>query len=440
MFASGAAWADVKATVAHNTGDDATTAFKFKNVPSPAKADSAPKAKFTIVDGERDEAGAELEAVHDGKLPSEADQPSANFFFNAGTEGGRIGVDLGSVIEIKQINTYSWHTDTRAPQVYKLYASDGTSNDFKAAPKKGTDPAKAGWKLLVAVDTRPKTGDVGGQYGVSVADKDGMLGKFQYLLFDVSRTEEDDTFGNTFFSEINIIDAKGTSAAATPEKKGEVTTLEIAGGKYVCTLDTTEAPMLTEWANAKIGPLIKDYYPKIVEALPSEGFEAPKRFSVTFTPSYKGVAATIGGTRIVGSTAFYIAHPDDIGSIYHEMVHVVQQYGLARRRNPNAERVPIWLQEGIPDYLRWYIYEPQSHGADIRRSSISKVHYDDKYRVSANFLNYVTETYHQKDLVVKLNTALREGKYNADMFKTLTGKNLDELNDDWKAALEKKTS
>lgn len=50
---------------------------------------------------------------HDGKLPSEEDQPAANFFFNAGTEGGRIVVDLGSVIDVKQVNTYSWHPGER---------------------------------------------------------------------------------------------------------------------------------------------------------------------------------------------------------------------------------------------------------------------------------------------------------------------------------------
>ena len=33
---------------------------------------------------------------------------------------------------------------SRGPQVYKLYASDGTSADFDARPKRGTDPSAAG--------------------------------------------------------------------------------------------------------------------------------------------------------------------------------------------------------------------------------------------------------------------------------------------------------
>jgi hypothetical protein len=201
--------ADVKPVVEHNTGDQATSAFKFKTVPSPAKDDAATKAKWTIVDGVKDDNGGDVDKLNDGGLPSEEDQPTENFFFNAGTEGGRLAVDLGSAINIKQVNTYSWHPDTRGPQVYKLYASDGADKDFSAAPKKGTDPEKAGWKLIATIDTRPKEGEGGGQYAVSIADDKGAaLGKYRYLLFDMSRTEATDDFGNTFYSEIDVIEQK----------------------------------------------------------------------------------------------------------------------------------------------------------------------------------------------------------------------------------------
>ena len=76
----------------------------------------------------------------------------------------------------------------------------------RARPGTGTDPEKCGWKSIANVDTRPKEGEVGGQYGVSIADSDGALGKYRYLLFDVSPTETDDGFGNTFFSEIDVVD------------------------------------------------------------------------------------------------------------------------------------------------------------------------------------------------------------------------------------------
>jgi hypothetical protein len=204
-----AALADVKATVEHIPNDEATPQFKFKNIPGPLGANAATKAKITIVDGARDENGGDVSKINDGKLPNNEDEPEENFFFDAGTPGGRLQMDLGKVIDIGQINTYSWHPNTRGPQVYKLYASDGSAKDFNAEPKNGTDPAKVGWTLVATVDTRPKSGPGGGQHGVSIADSNGAaIGKYRYLLFDVSRTEADDEFGNTFWSEITVVEKK----------------------------------------------------------------------------------------------------------------------------------------------------------------------------------------------------------------------------------------
>lgn len=166
LLLSGAvSFAEIRIVIERNDTDHATAAFKFKTVPAPAKTGAAIKAKFSLADGQPDENGGGLDKLHDGAVPSEEDQPAENFFFNAGTEGGRIVVDLGGVLELKQINTFSWHPGTRGPQVYKLYAGDGLGADFNAAPKKGVDPEKCGWKLLAKVDTRPKGSEVGGQYG-----------------------------------------------------------------------------------------------------------------------------------------------------------------------------------------------------------------------------------------------------------------------------------
>jgi hypothetical protein len=90
--------------------------------------------------------------------------------------------------------------------------------------------------------------------------------------------------------------------------------------------------------------------------------------------------------------------------------------------------------EGIPDYIRWYLYEPQSHGADINARGLARARYDGLYRISANFLNWATNKY-DKDLVPKLNVALREGKYTDDMWQELTHHTVLELNDDWRQTL-----
>lgn len=198
----------VKVTVERNAGAEASAAFKFKHVPAPARDDAAARARVALVVGQRDSNGAPPAALTDGALPSNEDEPRANFFFNAGTDGGRFMIDLGSIIEIAEVNSYSWHASSRAAQVYNLYASDGTTANFNAAPDERTHPASCGWKLIATVDTRPARGEAGGQHGASVNDAGGSLGKYRYLLFDAVPTEYDDPFGNTFFSEVDVIAKK----------------------------------------------------------------------------------------------------------------------------------------------------------------------------------------------------------------------------------------
>ena|SRR3984957_3222317 len=109
-----------------------------------------------------------------------------------------------------------------------------------------------------------------------------------------------------------------------------------------------------------------------------------------------------------------------------------------------------WLTEGIPDYIRWFLYEPQSHGAgasyiqgriasDAKKDKVYEPKYNDSYRVSANFLNYVTRKY-DRHIVTKLNDALRQGKYYEDIWADDTGKSLQELNEEWLAVVHKEVA
>jgi len=203
------AHAQVKITIDHNTGAAINPEFKFKSVPSPARHDAATNALVLIVDGEADGNSAGVQALVDGLLPTSDDQPRRNFFVAPGSGGARILIDLKQVTEIAQINSYSWHTSERAPQFYRVWASDGTAANFNDAPKANVDPRSCGWKVLATVDTRSdeETKD-GGQWGVSISDAHGTLGKIRYLLFDCYVTEVADDFGNTFYSEIDVIAKK----------------------------------------------------------------------------------------------------------------------------------------------------------------------------------------------------------------------------------------
>ena len=201
--------AEVRVTVEHHDNDHATPAFTFSTIPAPSNNDAATDAAFTLVSGTKGGKANDLDRLHDGKLPVWEDQPESNFAFGS-ADGGRIEVDLGRAIDIAQVNTYSWHPNTRGPQVYTLYAAEGTANNFNPKPVKGIDPLTCGWKRIAAIDTRPKNDDdAGGQYGVSIADSDGSIGHFRRLLFDILPTETDDGWGNTFYSEIDVIDRSG---------------------------------------------------------------------------------------------------------------------------------------------------------------------------------------------------------------------------------------
>ncbi len=218
LLLSPACFGAVNTVVGFNDPQTATSDFKFSNVPSPSKSDAASKVQFLLVTGQKDDASGELIKLHDGKLPESAEDPAGNFFFKAGTDGGRVVIDLGSVIEVKQINTYSWSSGTHAAQVYKVFGSDGRANNFSTQPSQEGGAEGFGWKRIAKVDTRPASGTGAGQYAVSLTDSRGVLGRFRYIMFDFSVTENTDDQGNTYYSEIDIIDANAPASAAMPNR------------------------------------------------------------------------------------------------------------------------------------------------------------------------------------------------------------------------------
>lgn len=450
LLASSASLAETRVIIDYNDGDHANPVFKFQRVPEPSKTDAATKATFTLIAGERAEHSGSLDALHDGKLPSSDDEPAANFFFEAATEGGRVLIDLGSVTAIKQVNTYSWHRDTRGAQVYKLYAADAEGHGVNLRPANGSSPGECGWKLLAQVDTRPQAGGAGGQFGVSICDSDGTLATCRYLLFDSSRTESEDDWGNTFYSEIDVVSAHDTHLSKVGAFKSGSSAAPFVtcsqDGYCQITIDTTLAPELRGWAEQKLAPLLAAWYPKLTTMLASPGFTPPQTCKLILRPGHimsgtNTCDAVTDGTCIRADSTWLKDNLNDwaLGCLLHETIHVVQQYGWSSA--PDAQPTPDWLSEGIADYIHWFLYQPQSHRADavwFARTGTANIHFNDSYNVSASFLNYVF-THHDKDghLLAKLNTVCREGKYRHDFWQEHTGKPLTELSDDWKVALRK---
>jgi hypothetical protein len=138
----------------------------------------------------------------------------------------------------------------------------------------------------------------------------------------------------------------------------------------------------------------------------------------------------------------------DLARLNRALVEDAYPGELARRGAVSRNRGNTgWLTEGIPDYIRWFLYEPKSHGAgaayiqgriesDAKKGQVYEPKYNDSYRVSANFLNFVTTKY-DRLITTKLNDALRRGKYYEDIWADDTGKTIQELNLEWLAVVHK---
>ena len=204
----------VKVTVARTADDKASGRWNVGGLPPPSAADAATGATFTLVSGELDKGSGGVALLNDGYVPPGRHRSREFFYFDAGTPGGRIVADVGRIIPVKQVMTYSWAGAARACQVYKLYGADGNAPNFDPRPPPGPDPAAAGWVFIAEVDGRSSGGRVDGQQAVCVERDDATpLGRYRYLLFDVAWTDPTDAWSNTFYAEIDVVAASAASPA-----------------------------------------------------------------------------------------------------------------------------------------------------------------------------------------------------------------------------------
>ena len=153
-----------------------------------------------------------------------------------------------------------------------------------------------------------------------------------------------------------------------------------ARAEYQYVFDTSGAPELAEWTATNLAPVVREWYPKLVEMFPSEGWTAPEKVSFRYREGLPHPAHTVKD-EVTTLRSWYTDNPGDVGCAVHELFHVVQG---------GYRRAPGWLTEGIADYVRWYLFEPGSHGCDMDVKSGS-CRYNGSYRVSANFLNRAIE-------------------------------------------------
>ncbi|HUQ70111.1 MAG TPA: basic secretory protein-like protein [Planctomycetaceae bacterium] len=177
-------------------------------------------------------------------------------------------------------------------------------------------------------------------------------------------------------------------------------------------VDVAESPELAEWSD-QAKKQCETWFPKLVKEFDTDGHKPAETVTLFFKKDMDGVAHT-SGRRIVISSKWVTDHPDDIGMVIHELMHVVQAYPPSKAG---------WLVEGIADYVRYFQFEPDKKS---KWPINAKSSYKQGYGVTAAFLAWLERTKHP-GIVLKLNAALRTSKYDNRLFEELTGRSLDDL-------------
>jgi hypothetical protein len=134
--------------------------------------------------------------------------------------------------------------------------------------------------------------------------------------------------------------------------------------------------------------------------------------------AYTGVAAT-GNDVVRYNPKWFISHPEDIDVVTHEVMHIVQNYGRGVRGTG-------WLTEGIADYVRnEFGVNNEKSGWKLTEYKAGQ-NYDNSYRITARFLLW-NVNHKNRDLVLKLDAAMRDHTYTPELWVQLTGKSVEEL-------------
>lgn len=186
-------------------------------------------------------------------------------------------------------------------------------------------------------------------------------------------------------------------------------------------VDTSAAPECQAWAE-RAKEMVELWHPIVSAYLDAPLNPGEKEVQLVFK-DMKGVAATSKNVITIAS-GWVKSHPDDLGMVLHELVHVVQDY-------PSTQSV--WLMEGIADYIRFWMAEPEGQPKQFNRA---KDNYRNGYRTTGAFLAWIEKQY-KTPIVRDANLALRHGTYKDSLFEEKTGKHLDTLWTEFMDSLEK---
>ena len=188
---------------------DGTAAFRFPTIDPPSADDYADRAcghaSIRVVRGQLETRVGTFDpssVLIDGAGQSHQDAPRESAFF-AENSGGSLLLDLGRVITVSKVNTYSWHQHRRveshrhrARQSFTLYGYSGDQ-----LPDLDRSPSTTGWTRIARVNSDEffqvdEPLDRPAQQACSITAARGGIGRFRYLLWKVNN--------RTFYGEFDV--------------------------------------------------------------------------------------------------------------------------------------------------------------------------------------------------------------------------------------------
>lgn len=227
----------------------------------------------------------------------------------------------------------------------------------------------------------------------------------------------------------------------TVKETGDANKFEVATSIATLEFDTSNAPDLKQWTKEKFAPAIKEWVVKLTDIMASDGWTPPEKIYFQFVnvklrdADHAPAWAVPSESQVSLRVDWFRENLDGeaLGSTIHELTHVMQNYWT---NGANENNCPEWASEGYADYIRWVLYEPESKGCDFVLRDPDGYHYNDSYRVSAHFFGFVESRF--PGTMKKFNAALRDHSFdNGKFWKDATGKTVEELEADWRAANKK---
>jgi len=181
---------------------------------------------------------------------------------------------------------------------------------------------------------------------------------------------------------------------------------------------------IDDWAKRTLRPLISDWHLRLVRDFGSREMRIPGEIKVRFRTDMGGASVTTANDEIsINETWCKDRLESEVpGTLIHELMYLVQQY---------KGSYPSWLQQGLADYVRWYLFEGAGDACEFSDWNSADVRYDGSYRYTANFLNWVSKKY-GAHVIKKLDAACRAGSYRDDLWQELTGRSAADLGSEWK--------